>query len=103
VDEQSLDQSGIPDAVALAASSDIIIAVLGDGGESVGYDSSVSCGEGADRPSLDLPGVQVRRVVMFAAPLPVSAAPLYLVCSASRASSPSYPPLSTRPSLSLSC
>ena len=28
-------------------------------GESVGYDTSVSCGEGADRPSLDLPGVQL--------------------------------------------
>ena len=33
--------------------------VLGDGGEAVGYNSAVSCGEGADRPSLDIPGVQL--------------------------------------------
>lgn len=60
VDQQALDESGIPAAAALANASDLVIAVLGDGGESVGYDSSVSCGEGADRPSLDLPGVQAR-------------------------------------------
>jgi beta-glucosidase-like glycosyl hydrolase len=59
VDQQALDTSGIPAAVALAAASDVTLVVLGDGGESVGYDSSVSCGEGADRPSLDLPGVQL--------------------------------------------
>jgi beta-glucosidase len=59
VDQQNFDTSGIPAAAALAADSDVAIVVLGDGGESVGYDSSVSCGEGADRPSLDLPGVQL--------------------------------------------
>jgi len=58
---QSLDESGIPAAVGtrrMRRTSPLL--VLGDGGEAVGYDSSVSCGEGADRPSLDLPGVQVR-------------------------------------------
>ena len=59
VDSRSFDTSGIAPAAALAAAADVAIVVLGDGGESVGYDSSVSCGEGADRPSLDLPGVQL--------------------------------------------
>ena len=57
--QSGFDTSGIAPAAALAAASDIAVVVLGDGGESVGYDSSVSCGEGADRPSLDLPGVQL--------------------------------------------
>ena len=59
VDQQDFDVSGIPAAVAVASAADVVIAVLGDGGEAVGYDSSVSCGEGADRPSIDLPGVQL--------------------------------------------
>jgi beta-xylosidase len=59
VDSRSFDTSGIAPAAALAAAADVAIVVLGDGGESVGYDSSVSCGEGADRPSLDVPGVQL--------------------------------------------
>ena len=59
VDARSFDTSGIAAAAALAAAADAAVVVLGDGGEAVGYDSSVSCGEGADRPSLDLPGVQL--------------------------------------------
>ena len=59
VDSRNFDTSGIAAAAALAAAADVAIVVLGDGGESIGYDSSVSCGEGADRPSLDLPGVQL--------------------------------------------
>ena len=59
VEQSGFDVSGIPAAVAAAAAADVAVLVLGDGGESVGYDSSVSCGEGADRPSLDLPGVQL--------------------------------------------
>jgi len=59
VAQQGFETTGIAAAVALANSSDVAVLVLGDGGESVGYDSSVSCGEGADRPSLDLPGVQL--------------------------------------------
>jgi beta-glucosidase len=59
VEQQGYDISGIPEAVTLAQASDLSILMLGDGGESIGYDSSVSCGEGADRPSLDLPGVQL--------------------------------------------
>ena len=60
VEQQGYDVSGIQAAVTLAQSSDLSILMLGDGGESIGYDSSVSCGEGADRPSLDLPGVQLQ-------------------------------------------
>jgi beta-xylosidase len=59
VDARGPDTSGIAPAAALAAAADVAVVVLGDGGESVGYDSSVSCGEGADRPSLDVPGVQL--------------------------------------------
>ena len=59
VDSRNFDTSGIAAAAALAAAADVAIVVLGDGGESIGYDGSVSCGEGADRPSLDLPGVQL--------------------------------------------
>ena len=59
VDSRNSDTSGIAAAVALAAAADVAVVVLGDGGESIGYDSSVSCGEGADRPSLDVPGVQL--------------------------------------------
>jgi beta-glucosidase len=59
VEQAGFDASGIAAAVAAAAAADVAIVVLGDGGESVGYDSSVSCGEGADRPSLDLPGLQL--------------------------------------------
>jgi len=58
-EQSGADASGVAAAAALAADSDVVVAVLGDGGEAVGYDSSVSCGEGADRPSLDLPGVQL--------------------------------------------
>ena len=59
VAQAGFDASGIPAAVAAAAAADIVLLALGDGGESVGYDGSVSCGEGADRPSLDLPGLQL--------------------------------------------
>ena len=60
VEQSGFNASGMPAAVAAAQAADLTIAVLGDGGESVGYDSSVSCGEGADRPSLDLPGLQLQ-------------------------------------------
>ena len=60
VEQSGFDPSGMPAAVAAAQAADLTIVVLGDGGESVGYDSSVSCGEGADRPSLDLPGLQLQ-------------------------------------------
>jgi beta-glucosidase len=53
------DDSGFAAAVAAATAADVTIFVGGDSAEAVGYDSSVSCGEGADRPSLDLPGVQL--------------------------------------------
>lgn len=59
VDARGYNTSGIAAAAALAAAADVAVVVLGDGGESVGYDSSVSCGEGADRPSLDVPGAQL--------------------------------------------
>jgi len=59
VAQAGFDASGIPAAAAAAGAADVAILVLGDGGEAVGYDSSVSCGEGADRPSLDLPGAQL--------------------------------------------
>ena len=59
VGQTQMDTSQIPAAAALAASSDIVIVVLGDGGEAVGLNNGVSCGEGADRPSLDLPGAQL--------------------------------------------
>ena len=59
VEQSGFNTSGIAAAVTVATESDVVILVLGDGGESVGYDCSVSCGEGADRPSLDLPGVQL--------------------------------------------
>lgn len=36
-----------------------IVAVGDSAEEAVGYDGSASCGDGADRPSLDLPGVQL--------------------------------------------
>jgi len=58
-EQSGLDTTGIAPAAAAAAAADFAVVVLGDGGESVGYDSSVSCGEGADRPSLDIPGVQL--------------------------------------------
>jgi len=57
--QRGYDASGIAGAAALAGAADAVVLVLGDGGEAVGYDASVSCGEGADRPSLDLPGVQL--------------------------------------------
>jgi beta-glucosidase-like glycosyl hydrolase len=57
--QRGYDASGIAAAAALAGAADAVVLVLGDGGEAVGYDASVSCGEGADRPSLDLPGVQL--------------------------------------------
>ena len=58
-EQSGFDTAGIAPAAAAAAAADFAVVVLGDGGESVGYDSSVSCGEGADRPSLDIPGVQL--------------------------------------------
>jgi hypothetical protein len=59
VEQTQMDSSRIPAAAALAASSDVVVVVLGDGGEAVGLNNGVSCGEGADRPSLDLPGAQL--------------------------------------------
>ena len=42
----------IASAVAVANASNIVVAVLGD--------SATTCGEGADRISLDLPGMQIK-------------------------------------------
>lgn len=56
---EGFDESGISAAAQLAAESDIAIVVVGDTAEGVGYDGGASCGEGADRPSLDLPGAQL--------------------------------------------
>ena len=56
---QSTDTSHISAAAAAASAADVAIVVVGDTAEGVGYDGSASCGEGADRPSLDLPGVQL--------------------------------------------
>ena len=57
--QSGFDTSGVGAAAGAAASADLAIVVLGDSGEAVGFDTSVSCGEGADRPSLDLPGAQL--------------------------------------------
>jgi hypothetical protein len=40
VAQSGFDTSGIAEAAAMAASADLVITVLGDGGEAVGYDSS---------------------------------------------------------------
>ena len=56
---QSIDQSGIAKAVKTARSADLAIVVLGDTAEGVGYDGGASTGEGADRTSIDLAGVQL--------------------------------------------
>ena len=53
------DLSLIPAAVASAAQSDVIVAVLGD--------SVNTCGEGMDRDSLDLPGGQMELLAALAA------------------------------------
>lgn len=57
------DTSGIAEAVELAATSDIIILVVGD---KAGLTAGCTSGEGRDRSSLDLPGVQeeLARAVM---------------------------------------
>lgn len=54
-----LDTSGISAAQNAANSSDLAIVVVGDSAEGVGYNGSASCGEGADRASIDLAGVQL--------------------------------------------
>ena len=54
-----LDTSGIGPAQTAANQSDLAIVVVGDSSEGVGYNGSASCGEGADRPSIDLAGVQL--------------------------------------------
>lgn len=59
VQVNSLDTTGIADAVRTAKAADVAVVVVGDSAEGVGYDGSASCGEGADRPSLDLGGVQL--------------------------------------------
>lgn len=55
----SLDTSGISDATTAANQSDLAIVVVGDSAEGVGYNGSASCGEGADRASIDLAGIQL--------------------------------------------
>ena len=52
-------EQGIAHAVDTAKGADVAIVVVGDSAEGVGYDGGASCGEGADRPSLDLAGVQL--------------------------------------------
>ena len=56
---QSVDTSGIPHAAQTASDADLAIVVVGDSAEAVGYDGSASTGEGADRTSIDLAGVQL--------------------------------------------
>ena len=56
---QSVDTSGIPHAAQTASDADLAIVVVGDSAEAVGYDGSASSGEGADRTSIDLAGVQL--------------------------------------------
>ena len=56
---QSTDTAGVQAAVEAAKAADVAVVVVGDTAEGVGYDGGASCGEGADRPSLDLAGVQL--------------------------------------------
>ncbi|MFZ0493442.1 MAG: glycoside hydrolase family 3 N-terminal domain-containing protein [Acidimicrobiia bacterium] len=49
------DRSGFPEAAALAAWADVVVLVVGD---RAGSTDSCTSGEGRDRSSLDLPGVQ---------------------------------------------
>ena len=56
---QSVDTSGIAKAADSARAADLAIVVVGDTAEGVGYDGSASTGEGADRPSIALAGVQL--------------------------------------------
>ena len=55
---QSVDTSGIPEAVAATKAADLALVVVGDSAEAVGYDGSASTGEGADRTSIALAGVR---------------------------------------------
>ncbi|MDR2931039.1 MAG: glycoside hydrolase family 3 C-terminal domain-containing protein [Propionibacteriaceae bacterium] len=52
---RDMDTSGIPEAVAAAASADVVVAVVGDQAGLFGKGTS---GEGCDVDSLELPGVQ---------------------------------------------
>jgi beta-glucosidase len=63
------DRDGIDDAVRLAAESDIAVMVMGD---KAGLTVDSTCGEGRDRSSLDLPGVQeelLRAVIATGTPV----------------------------------
>jgi beta-glucosidase len=63
------DRDGFADAVRLAAESDIAVMVMGD---KAGLTMDSTCGEGRDRASLDLPGVQedlVRAVLATGTPV----------------------------------
>jgi beta-xylosidase len=63
------DRDGFDDAVRLAAESDIAVMVMGD---KAGLTMDATCGEGRDRSSLDLPGVQeelLRAVVATGTPV----------------------------------
>ena len=61
IDSWQLNRAQLDAAVALAEASDLVLLVLGDsscnGGGSGGF-GGCTCGEGADRTSLDLPGSQ---------------------------------------------
>ena len=61
IDSTTYNQQMLADAVALAQEADLVFLVLGDsacnGGGPGGF-GGCTCGEGADRTSLDLPGTQ---------------------------------------------
>eukprot|EP00759_Apiculatamorpha_spiralis_P003137 PhF_6_TR11529/c0_g1_i1/m.18475/K05349/bglX; beta-glucosidase len=59
-DVQIQDVSSFESALDVARQSDVVVAVLGDSAEAIGGNGGVTCGEGVDRPSLDLPGVQLQ-------------------------------------------
>jgi beta-glucosidase-like glycosyl hydrolase len=56
---ESVDTSGIAHAAATAKAADVAVVVVGDTAEGVGYDGGASTGEGADRTSIALAGVQL--------------------------------------------
>lgn len=54
-DVSSVDRSNFDQAIVIAKDADVVIMTLG---EKCGWSSDCTCGEGKDRASLDLPGVQ---------------------------------------------
>lgn len=73
----STDRSGFAEAVALARTSDVVIAVVGDRAGMFGAGTS---GEGSDAPDLRLPGVQEALVLELAR----TGTPVILLCVSGR-------------------